>query len=128
MRERRHRISSMRAVLLSKIPKIGGPRNRVWFQHSYGNLMRNSGCSTCTTSRMRSTTELATAAIPGTQSSGNTRLSKMVVIDLPVPAIPSIDTFRMLESVLKKDLTLPLIERHFQVHKACTQADRTAMR
>ena len=52
----------------------------------------------------------------------------MVVIDLPVPAIPLIDTFRMLESVLKKDLTLPLIERHFQFHKACTRADRTAMR
>ncbi len=48
--------------------------------------MGDSGCSTCTTSRMRLTTELATAAITVTQSSGNTMRSEMVVIDLPVPA------------------------------------------
>jgi len=42
--------------------------------------MGNSGCRTCTTSRMRLTTELATAAITVTQSSGNTRRSEMVVI------------------------------------------------
>jgi hypothetical protein len=33
---------------------------------------------------------LATAAITVTQSSGNTRRSEMVVIDLPVPATPLI--------------------------------------
>jgi hypothetical protein len=54
---------------------------------------------------MRLTTELATAAITVTQSSGNTRRSEMVVIDLPVPATPLINTFRGPESVLKKDVT-----------------------
>lgn len=67
--------------------------------------MGNSGCSTGATSRMRLTTELATAAITVTQSSGNTRRSEMVVIDLPVPATPLINTFRGPESVLKKDVT-----------------------
>ena len=51
------------------------------------------------------TTELATAAITVTQSSGNTRRSEMVVIDLPVPATPLINTFRGPESVLKIDVT-----------------------
>jgi hypothetical protein len=37
--------------------------------------------------------------------SGNRSRSEMVVIDLPVPAISLINTFRGPESVLKKDVT-----------------------
>ena len=54
--------------------------------------MGDSGCSTCTTSRMCLTTEFATAAITVTQSSGNTRSSEMLLIN----------TFRGPESVQKK--------------------------
>ena len=83
--------------------------------------MGDSGCSTCTTSRMRLTTEFATAAITVTQSSGNTRSSEMLVIDAGASHLVDqhIQGARVRPEKRCHDLTLPfteLIERRFHFH------------